>query len=130
MGTAEVEALAQSRSSLCCGFHGRTEFASVVHRKVREGTADAAWGRHIFSQLERDSLSGGILWLELTAPIFIRAELFFLNAPPHTFLRASDALHLACAAEHGFKEIYSNDQHLLTAAPHFGLKGLNVIPTL
>ena len=56
-----------------------------------------------------------------------RLEYALNSAPDDTNIRAAHALHLACAAEHGFSEVYSNDRHFLTAAPLFGMKGQNVI---
>jgi hypothetical protein len=37
------------------------------------------------------------------------------------------AVHLITAKNNGFGVVYSNHTHLLSAAPHFGLQGLNVI---
>jgi hypothetical protein len=70
---------------------------------------------------------GGIRWLPLTESIFKRAEAAFLAAPADVYLRAANALHLACAAKHGFAEIHSNDRHLLSAAPLFSVRGVNLI---
>ena len=37
-------------------------------------------------------------------------------------------LHLACAEEHGFQELCTNyDSHMLKAARHFHLTGVNVL---
>ena len=126
-GTTEIVALAGTVPTIACSIHGRSEFAAVCHRKVRERVADPAQARANFAQMQHDTNSGGILWLPLNAAVAERAEAFFINDPGSVFLRASDALHLACAAEHGFKEVYSNDRHFLAAAPHFGLRGINVI---
>ena len=41
---------------------------------------------------------------------------------------SAEVLACAATAEHDFAEIYSNDKHLLAAAPLFGLRGVNVIP--
>jgi hypothetical protein len=47
--------------------------------------------------------------------------------PPARRTRAGDALRLACARIHGFSAIYSNDRHLLAAAPHFQIQGVNLL---
>lgn len=47
--------------------------------------------------------------------------------PSNVFIRAGDAMHLACAAVNGFTEVFSNDRHLLKAAEYFGVRGTNVI---
>jgi len=127
LGTETVCSLAASLPVISCGLHGRAEFAAVGHRKIRENTASPAQARGIFDQLEQDTRAGGILWLPLTPKIYASVEAFYLHDPGSVFLRTADALHLACAAEHGFKEVYSNDRHFLAAAPLFGLRGINVI---
>ncbi len=82
----------------------------------------------MLDQLRQDVSAGAIRWLPLTSATFSLAEEVYLSAPPETFLRAFDALHLACAAANDFTEVYSNDRHFLAAAPLFGLRGVNVIP--
>ena len=46
--------------------------------------------------------------------------------PAEVYLRAGDAVHLTTAADEGESEIWTNDRHLLAAAPHFGLRGRTV----
>jgi predicted nucleic acid-binding protein len=127
-GTAEVRAHAGTVSNLACSLHGRAEFVSTCHRKWRENAATHPQLLGLLAQLQADSQAGVIEWLPLTEAMIQHVEKVYTSAPASTFLRAADALHLACAAGHGFLEIYSNDRHLLTAAPLFGLRGRNVIP--
>jgi beta-galactosidase len=57
-------------------------------------------------------------------PVFERIESLMHKAPKEAFLRAADALHLACAAIHGFEEVYSNARHFLAAAALGGVDSL------
>ena len=103
---------------------------AASHRAFREGRLQQGAYQSVLEQYIADSKDGFYHWLPLTDSIQQRLEQFFWPAASTHFLRAADALHLACAAEHGFTEVYSNDRHFLAAAPLFGLRGLNVIPDL
>jgi len=127
-GTLEVRSHAATVHVLVCAMHGRAEFASAAFRKVREGTASALQYLALLSQVREETTAGHIQWLPLTDGILERVETVFATAPVAAYLRAADAIHLATAAENGYSEIFSNDKHLLAAAPLFGLRGVNVIP--
>ena len=127
-GSSEVAACAAAADELVCALHGRAEFHSISHRKLREGLADAHATRVVCAQYDADCASGAIRLLLLTGAIVNRVAQAFATAPSTAYLRAADALHLAAAAEHGFTEIYSNDRHLLNAATYLGLTPRNVIP--
>lgn len=127
-GTPEVQACAASANEIVSSLHGRAEFYSIGFRKVREGLATPSSILGVFTQFNTDCALGNIRLLPLSDAILDRVETVFASAPPTTYLRAADALHLATAAENGFAEVHSNDKHLLAAAPLFGLRGVNVIP--
>jgi predicted nucleic acid-binding protein len=126
-GSTDVLACAGTAEELVCSMHGRAEFLSIGFRKVREGLTVPSTLQAVFAQFNADIADGDIRLLPLTEAILNRVESVFANAPAKTYLRAADAIHLATAAEHSFTEIYSNDKHLLSAAPLFGLRGVNVI---
>ncbi len=126
-GAPEVRVLADQADSLATAWHGRAELASILLRKRREsGLTDEAV-EEIRLQIQDDMDLGIIEFLPLTGAVMTRLETVLADAPAATNIRAADALHLACAAEHGFAEVHSNDRHFLAAAPLFGLKGVNVI---
>lgn len=126
-GSAEVQALAGRGQSITTAWHGRAELASILLRKRREASLADHAIEEIRYQINDDREDGCIVFLGYTEQIALRLETVLKKAPRSAFLRAADALHLACAAENGFKEVYSNDRHFLLAAPLFGMKGVNVI---
>ncbi len=105
----------------------RLELQTAFHRKLREGLLDSKTHKALVGQLANDHRDNLWTWLVVDDDLLDQAAKHFASLPRNVFLRASDALHLACAKEHGFREIYSNDKHLLAAAKHFGVKGKNII---
>ncbi len=126
-GAHEVRATAAQVDVLVCSLHGHAELMAATHRKRREGCATRPQIDALLEQLAADQAAKALEWLPITTNLLDRVALAFRRAPNHAYLRAADALHLASAAEAGFVEIYSNDRHLLAAAPLFGLQGVDVI---
>jgi predicted nucleic acid-binding protein len=125
-GFERVRELAAT-GAIACGLHGRAEVAAAFHRKVREGSLSAELYAVAMEEFALEARSEAFVWLPLTVAVVERVHRVLATLPASVFLRAADALHLACAAERGLREVYSNDQRLLAAATHFGLRGLDVI---
>jgi predicted nucleic acid-binding protein len=126
-GFEAVRKLAVAASTLVSAWHGQAETIAALHRAYREGRFTAERYLFALNQFKEEQHLSHFFWCALTDKVKARLEKAFQSAPSSTFLRSADALHLACAAEYGFKEVYSNDRHFLAAAPCFGLQGLNVI---
>jgi predicted nucleic acid-binding protein len=102
------------------------EMASLAHRKIREGPAteaDAAIRQDLFLG---DLRTGVVTAIPVTERILRRAESAIRLLTSSCHLRSLDALHLTTAVDFGFTEVWTNDRHMLAAAPHFGLTGRSV----
>jgi predicted nucleic acid-binding protein len=126
-GSAAVRSLASNAGRVGCCAYGRAEVAAAVHRKVREGQLAAADRGIVLEQMRLDDRNQVICWFPVTTGLLDAVARAFETLPAGVLLRAGDALHLACAREQGFAEVYSSDRHLLTAAPAFGLVGCNAL---
>ncbi len=125
-GYESVRALA-STDHVVCAWHGQAETMAAFHRKLREKAIRLIHFRAMMDQFATDQESGAIIWLPAGPEILARIAQVYANLPASVYLRAADALHLATAISHGHKLVYSNDSHLLAAAPHFQLTAKNVI---
>ena len=101
--------------------------ACLAHRKIREWpiTADDATLRR---NLFLDDINNRVITaLPVTKRLLRRVEATTRALPASSYLRTFDALHLVTATDSGFTEIWTNDRHMLAAAPHFGLVGRSVV---
>ena len=102
------------------------EMACLAHRKVREGPltqADAVIRRDLFLD---DVRNGVMTAVPVTERLLLRVEATTRGLPPTCYLRTFAALLLVTAVDSGFVEVWTNDRHMLAAAPHFGLVGRSV----
>jgi predicted nucleic acid-binding protein len=116
-----VRKLAEHLGRVHCAVFGRLEVAAVFHRKWREGEFSERAFREVSDQFTDDCAAGLWTWLPVTDDLIAAAAAAIRTLPKAVFLRSADALHLVCAREHGFGEIYTNDRQMLGAAGHFKL---------
>lgn len=126
-GSDEVREVAHADGRVACCEYGRLELAATFHRNLREKIITASEFRMLWKQYDTDEEKQLWSWLPVNAELLAEVTAYFRKLPSTVYLRSADALHLTCAVTHGFKEIHSNDGHLLKAAKAFGVKGVNVI---
>jgi predicted nucleic acid-binding protein len=127
-GSKEVRDLAVFGGRVACCEFGRIELAATFHRNLRQKTISVSELRLIWSQFDLDEGTRLWTWLPVNRELLADVTARFRKLAPSVYLRSADALHLACAMEHGFREIHSNDGYLLAAAKAFRIKGVNVVP--
>lgn len=127
IGSEEVRRLAGKAKRVACSEYGRVELMAAFHRALREERIDKHYFDVIRSQFDRDEEDELWRWLPLTPALLNTAFLEYRSLPRNLFLRTADAIHLCAARDAGYDTVYSNDSHLLLSAPHFGLRGENVI---
>jgi predicted nucleic acid-binding protein len=126
-GSSAVRQLLEKHDQAACCVFGRLEFTAAIKRAIREGRLNPRALDTVFAILEHDD--AGAVWkrLPLTPHVLQIATEHVARLPENVFIRAGDALHLACARENEIEVIHSNDRHLLRAAASFGVKAANVI---
>ena len=109
----------------CCAF-GRIEVAGVFHRKWREGAFSEREFREVSAQFTDDCAAGLWIWLPVTDRLIVDAAGSLRTLSKRITIRSADALHLVCAREHGLRRVYTNDRHMLRAAPAFGVAAIGI----
>jgi predicted nucleic acid-binding protein len=123
-GWQKVREIAATDHVACC-LLGQAEALAAFHRKFREAAFNHDALRVLLDQFRKECAMGAFYWLPLSNIVIAGLHKRYADLPKSAHLRAADAAHLACAAENGFKEIYSNDRQLLAAAGHFGIRGIS-----
>ncbi len=121
-----VRHLATESKELCCSGLCIAELAVVFHRHVRElkiSHEEAEMQRSLFLA---DVGFGYWKLFPVTGEVLAEVEFQIRKLPSESYIRSADAIHLVTAALAGFSEIWTNDRHMLAAAPHFGIAGQSV----
>jgi len=108
-------------SSVCLA-----EVSCVFHRHAREGRLSLSRAGALTKVFLEDIDSGFWTLIPITDRLLRRVATQASGIPRNVYIRAADAVHLTTAQNEGETEIWTNDRHLLNAAPYFGLAGRTV----
>ncbi|MGH7335783.1 MAG: type II toxin-antitoxin system VapC family toxin [Candidatus Rokuibacteriota bacterium] len=122
----EVRRLAESLGEVSCAALGRAEVSAALHRKLREGVFGEAAFREVMAQFQGDCANGLWTWIPMTSRILAATVAAIREVPKSVFLRAADAIHLACARDSGFTAIYTGDNHMRVAATYFRVRAMAI----
>lgn len=122
----EVRRAIGSAHSFVSSIWAIAEVTCVFHRHVREGSITPSQANTLVHRFLSHIEDGTWRVVPVTERLLRRVSLSVAGLPAEVYLRAGDAVHLTTAADEGESEIWTNDRHLLAAAPHFGLRGRSV----
>jgi predicted nucleic acid-binding protein len=102
------------------------EVTCTFHRKVREKMLADWQSRELMEAFQEHVATELWTLLPVTERLLLRLAARMKALPENAYVRSGDALHLITASDFGETEIWTNDRHLLAAAPYFGLTGRSV----
>jgi hypothetical protein len=124
--SAAVRELVERPRTASSSIWALTEVQSVLHRNMRERAITREAARELARLFLAHVHEGWWNLIPAGEPLLRRAGALVIAAPSNLFLRTADAIHLTTAMELGEGEIWTNDRHMLAAAPYFGLIGRSI----
>ena len=121
-----VRALVADKTGLCSSALCLAEMACIFQRHLREQALTRRQMR-ILCKLFQDDVDAGV-WnlVPVGSDLLAKVQERVGRLAGNVYVRAGEAIHLVTAKVTGFSEIWTNDRHMLLAAPRFGLIGRSV----
>lgn len=119
--SARVREVVRQADAIQSSLWAFAEFHAVLHRCVREGALSSKDVRDLSSRFAEHIDDGLWILIPVTASLLRRTSTLLISAPKDLFIRTADAVHLSAAQEAGENHVWTNDRHMIAAAPYFGL---------
>jgi predicted nucleic acid-binding protein len=118
-----VRALVAGRVGLTSSAWCLAEMACIFQRHVREGGLTRAQATRLRKLFLADAASRVWTLMPVSDAVLAALEQRVRRLRRDVYVRAGDAVHLVSAKLAGFREVWTNDRHMLAAASYFGVRG-------